>query len=55
MSSRIKQIAIEDMRKEGISPILIGFEKEILSDIASIEVSIKFDGRKLNGGKHGKR
>ena len=55
MSGSIKRLAIEDMRNAGISPILIGFEEAILNDCNSIEITIRFDGRKLNGGKHGKR
>ena len=54
MSSRIKQIAIEDMRKAGISPIYIAFEEALLN-YDKIEITIKFDGRKLNGGKHEKQ
>ena len=51
MSGRIKKLAIEDMRKEGISPIYIAFEEALLN-YDSIEITIKFDGRKLNGGNH---
>lgn len=54
MSSRIKRLAIEDMRKAGISPIYIAFEEALLN-YDSIEVTIKFDGRKLNGGDHRKK
>ena len=51
MSGRIKKIAIEDMRKEGISPIYIAFEEALLN-YDSIEITIKFDGRRMNGGNH---
>ena len=54
MSGRIKQLAIEDMRKAGISPIYIAFEEALLN-YDSIEITIKFDGRKLNGGDHRKK
>jgi hypothetical protein len=54
MSGSIKKLAIEDMRKAGISPIYIAFEEALLN-YNSIEVTIKFDGRKLNGGKYHKK
>lgn len=54
MSGRIKQLAIEDMRKDGISPIYIAFEEALLN-YDSIEITIKFDGRKFNGGDHRKK
>ena len=54
MSGYIKKLAIEDMRKAGISPIYIAFEEALLN-YDSIEITIKFDGRKLNGGNHRKK
>ena len=54
MSGHIRKLAIEDMRKEGISPIYIAFEEALLN-YDSIEITIKFDGRKLNGGNHKKK
>ena len=53
MSGHIRKLAIEDMRKAGISPIYIAFEEALLN-YDSIEITIKFDGRKLNGGNHKK-
>ena len=54
MSGHIRKLAIEDMRKEGISPIYIAFEEALLN-YDSIEITIKFDGRKFNGGNHRKK
>ena len=54
MGGHIKKLAIEDMRKAGISPIYIAFEEALLN-YDSIEVTIKFDGRRLNGGDHRKK
>lgn len=54
MSGHIKKLAIEDMRKAGVSPIYIAFEEALLN-YNSMEITIKFDGRKLNGGDHRKK
>ena len=54
MSSNVKNLALEDMRNAGLNVVVFTFEEAILNDTASIEISIKFDGRKLNGG-HNKK
>lgn len=54
MSSNVKNLALEDMRNAGLNVVVFTFEEAILNDTSSVEISIKFDGRKLNGG-HNKK